>query len=132
MSDDESQKQKGSRRKGASQTRQRKKTVQIALTPEERADIERRAAHAGLSLSSFCRAAALGDPGPRAARRPIVDAAALARTQAELKRVGNNLNQIAHALNIRETVLLPAITNAHEDLRIVLFEIARALGYRPE
>lgn len=132
MSDDDNQQQKGDRKRDASQNRQRRASIEIALTQEERAEIERRAANAGLSLSSFCRAAALGDPGPRAARRPIVDAAALAHTHAELRRVGNNLNQIAHALNIKETVLWPDIQKAHEELSLVLFEIARALGYRPK
>ena len=118
--------------KSGSQTRQRTAAALIALTPEERAEVERKAANAGLSLSSFGRACMLGDAGIRARRRPIVDAVELAKTHAELRRIGNNLNQIAHALNIGETVFFPAVTKAHEELSIVLFEIARALGYRPE
>lgn len=129
---DETEQQDDRKKDASSQNRKRRASIEIALTPEERAEIERRAADAGLSLSSFCRAAALGDAGPRARRRPIVDAVELAKTHAELRRIGNNLNQIAHALNIGETVLFPAVTKAHEDLSIVLFEIARALGYRPE
>ncbi len=104
----------------------------VSWTPDEASRVKARAAEAGLSVSAFIRAAALGDAGPRARRRPIVDAAALAKTHAELRRIGNNLNQIAHALNISETVFFPTVIKAHEELSIVLFEIARALGYRPE
>lgn len=130
MSDDTEQ--RDDRKKDASQNRQRIIKFSVSWTPEERAELDRRAAEAGLSVAAFIRAAALGDAGIRARRRPIVDAVELAKTHAELRRIGNNLNQIAHALNIGETVFFPAVTKAHEELSIVLFEIARALGYRPE
>ena len=130
MNDDTEQ--KDDRKEDASQPRQRIIKFSVSWTPDEADRVKTRAAEAGLSVSAFIRAAALGDAGPRARRRPIVDAAALAQTHAELRRIGNNLNQIAHALNIGEAVLMPTITKAHEELSIVLFEIARALGYRPE
>jgi len=120
------------RSKSGSQTRQRTAALLIALTPAERADFEARAAKAGLSLSAFARFAALGDKGPRARRRPIVDAAALAQTHAELKRVGNNLNQIAKALNGGHRVLLPEVREAAEDVSLVMLEIMRAFGYEPD
>lgn len=116
----------------AEKDNRKKKRFSVCWTPDEYAEMTTRAAEAGLSVSAFIRAAALGDAGPRARRRPIVDAAALAQTHAELRRIGNNLNQIAHALNIGETVFFPTVIKAHEELSIVLFEIARALGYRPE
>lgn len=120
------------RSKSGSQTRQRTAALLIALTPAERADFEARAAKAGLSLSAFARAAALGEAGPRARRRPIVDAAELASVHAELKRVGNNVNQIAKALNSGHRVLLPEVQKAHEDISLVMLEIMKAFGYKPE
>ncbi len=129
MSDERQPKADGRKRK-ASQKRQRSFSIEIALTSTERAEIERRAADAGLSLSSFSRAAALGDPGPRAARRPTVEAATLASVHAELKRVGNNVNQIAKALNSGHRVLLPEVQKAHEELSLILFEVACAFGYK--
>jgi hypothetical protein len=102
------------------------------LTPAERAELETRARVAGLSLSSFCRAAALGEAGPRARRRPTVEAALLAQTHAELRRVGNNLNQIARALNSGHRVLVPEVAAAAEDCRAVMLEIMKAFGYQPD
>ena len=118
--------------KSGSQTRQRTAAALVALTPAERAELEHRAANAGLSLSSFCRAAALGDAGPRARRRPTVEAATLAQTHGELRRVGNNLNQIARALNGGHKVLLPEVQKAAEDISLVMLEIMKAFGYQPE
>ena len=61
-----------------------------------------------------------------------MDAAALAQTHAELKRVGNNLNQIAKALNGGHRVLLPEVREAAEDVSLVMLEIMRAFGYEPD
>ena len=120
------------RSKSGSQTRQRTAALLIALTPAERADFEARAAKAGLSLSAFARAAALGDKGPRSRRRPTVEAATLAQTHIELKRIGNNINQIAKALNSGHRVLLPEVQKAAEDVSLVMLEIMRAFGYEPD
>ena len=124
--------QANTKSKSGSQTRQRTAAALVALTPEERAELDRRARVAGLSLSSFCRAAALGDAGPRARRRPTVEAAALAQTHAELRRVGNNLNQIAKALNSGHRALVPEVSKAAEDISLVMLEIMKAFGYQPE
>lgn len=53
----------------------------------------------GLSRNAYIRAAVLGTPGPRAQRRPPVNAEQLARATAALNKAGSNLNQIAHGLN---------------------------------
>jgi hypothetical protein len=121
-----------SKSKSGSQKRQRTAALLIALTPAERADFEARAANAGLSLSAFARAAALGDKGPRARRRPTVEAATLAQTHAELRRVGNNLNQIAKALNSGHRVLVPEVQKAAEDISFVMIEIMKAFGYKTD
>ena len=82
-----------------SQKRQRQKSLQIALDDAERAEIVDKAQACALSLSSYGRAVLLGSPGPRAQRAPHVNAVALGEATAALNKVGNNLNQIAHAFN---------------------------------
>ena len=65
----------------------------LRVTAAERAEVERRAEAAGLSLVEFCRRSIFAKKV-----RPVMsatDAAAL----AELNRVGVNLNQIARATN---------------------------------
>ncbi len=62
--------------------------------------MEEKARLTGLSVASFLRACGLGTPGPRARRSAPVDAEALGHATAALNRVGNNVNQIAHRLNI--------------------------------
>ena len=71
----------------------------LRLTAEERTTLETRATGAGLSVASYLRTAALGTSGPRARRRPTIDREALMTATAELNRVGNNLNQLARAIN---------------------------------
>lgn len=86
-------------RRSGSQRRQRSRVWQIALSPTEFEEAQIKAAAAGLSPSSFGRAALLGSPGVRARRAPTVNAAVLAQAIAALNKAGSNLNQIARALN---------------------------------
>ena len=68
------------------------------VSPSERETLAKRAAEAGVSLSEYVRAAALGyrlDP-PRA---PITE-----RALQELWAIGNNLNQIAHRANATDRI----------------------------
>ena len=88
-----------SAKRSGSQRRQRTKSLQIALTPDEEAEVKAKATACGLSPSSYGRAMLFGNPGPRARRRPTVHARALALATAALNQIGNNLNQIAHVLN---------------------------------
>ena len=71
----------------------------IRCTEEERAAIKAAADRAGLGVGAFLRAAALGDAGPRAVRRPPIERKELARLLGHLGKVGSNLNQLAHAYN---------------------------------
>jgi hypothetical protein len=71
----------------------------VRFNDTELAAAEARAQAAGLKLAGYLRAAALGESGPRARRRPTVDRAALIAATAELNRVGNNVNQLARAIN---------------------------------
>lgn len=87
---------------GGSEKRQRTEIIPVRVTDEERAAIAAKADAAGLTLAAYLRAAALGSPGPRARRRLPVSHVALRQLLGELGRVGNNVNQIARALNSGE------------------------------
>ena len=72
----------------------------------ERAAIEQNASAVGLSLGSYARACMLISPGPRARRRPHVNAVELAKATAALNKSGNLLNQMAHILNAGGSIRL--------------------------
>lgn len=110
-----------------SQTRQRVKSVNVALTPEERRTVEDKAARAGLSLSGYARACLLGESGPRAVRRPPVELQLLGKAIAELNKIGSNINQVAHAANmgrILDNVMLSRLAAELGDAVKVLLEAA--------
>ena len=65
------------------------------MTPSEHAEVVQRAAAADLRLSDYVRFCCLNRPLPRSGR-PKSEARALV---AELARVGNNVNQLAHHAN---------------------------------
>lgn len=91
------------RRVSGSSTRQRQEHLALRCTAEERAAIEAAAERAGMPLGTFLRRQALGDPGPRSARRPVVARAELAQVLGQLGRVGGNINQLARAFNVDDT-----------------------------
>lgn len=108
--------------------RRRGDTITVRLTPDERAAIDDLSMRKGLSVGAFMRAAALGDPGPRARPRVPVDAKLLRRLLGEVGRVGNNLNQIARRLNADKAVEpreLRTALAAQDELRVA---ILTALG----
>ncbi|MBA9076558.1 plasmid mobilization protein [Rufibacter quisquiliarum] len=72
-------------------------TVRVRFTPAEKKQLWETAAEAGRSPSDFIRAASLGCKPLRP--KPTPEREALIRLQAELGKVGSNVNQIAHALN---------------------------------
>ncbi len=117
--------------RSGSEKRQRAHVVRMRLDDSEREKLEQRADASGLSIGAYLRACALETAGVRARPRAPVDRALLARTNADLNRVGNNINQIAHALN---SGLEPPhfLAHAMEDLRTVLAAIRRAVGYDSE
>jgi Mobilization protein NikA len=83
------------------------------------------------AVAAFMRAAALGDAGPRAQRRPPADHKALRQILGELGRVGNNLNQIARALNAGEQARLPELKDALRAYMTIRDAIFAALGKKP-
>lgn len=75
----------------------RDRIVKVCVTAEEAARLRTRASAAGMSVSSYMRARCLA----RKEGRPVpdVDVRELRPLYQELRRCGNNLNQIARALN---------------------------------
>lgn len=82
-----------------SEKRQRKNRLTIRFTDEEHDVLTSHAERAGISPSSYARKALVGGEAPRAARRPPVEKALLAKTLGELGKIGSNINQVARALN---------------------------------
>lgn len=111
-----------------SQRRQRSRTIGVAVTGDEQAAITAKAQAAGLSLASFARASMLGDAGPRAQRAPPVNAELLAHAVAQLNKAGNNLNQIAHALNAGRAAGAKESAEALAEVRAAVAQILDATG----
>lgn len=78
--------------------------LHVRLSDSERRSLERRSRLAGTTVSDYVRSRALAG---EAAPPPSFDAAALKAAHADLKRAGNNLNQVARALNSRGPSSLP-------------------------
>lgn len=83
----------------SSSKRQRTKFVIARLTPDEHSAITALADKRGMSPGALVRQTLLNvPPGPNV-RRPTVDTKLLAKTLAELGKIGSNINQIAYHLN---------------------------------
>ena len=106
----------------------------MRATPEEKAETEARAELAGLSVSGYLRAAVFGKDAeqPRAARRPAVEAAELGALRYELRKIGGNLNQIAHRLNQGKEFDARAFAAIYAEHAAVLRAILQALGKETE
>lgn len=97
----------------------RSEVITIRVTRAERVRLEHRAAAAGLTVSAFAaqvlaRGQVTVETRPRTAKLPR-------ELVAEFKRIGNNINQIARALNARKPVRDGAVAQHFADfLRTVL------------
>jgi hypothetical protein len=104
------------------QTIRRDQQLNISLTGEEIASLRARAQRAGLRLTVYCRAQLLQD---RLVAREIIPLRYDPRLVHQLMRVGNNLNQIARALNTQPNSIAPSdLAPALKELRVILQEAA--------
>lgn len=106
--------------------------VAVRVTAAEHAALTAAAAQAGLSVGAYLRARALGTPGPRAVRKPPIEAAALAEALRLLGKYGGNLNQLARAANAAG--FIPAardIADLVREAREVKAALMAALGREP-
>lgn len=111
-----------------SQKRGRTKSVGVACTPEEHAEITAKAAAAGLSAGGFLRACGLGRVTPGTKCRAPADRAIIERAIAELRRVGNNINQLARAANMNEPMDSVSLNHALNEYMTTLQQLREASG----
>jgi hypothetical protein len=111
---------------------QRMKQFMVRCTPVEFNDIASNANAAGMRGGAYLRGLGLkGNPGERSRYIPPVESELLKTLRGDLGRLNNNVNQIAHQLNMGGYV-------APSDLRQVLLDypglrnaIFQALGKEP-
>jgi hypothetical protein len=86
-----------------------------------------------LTVSGYLRAMALGadTPQPKAARRPPVEKAELVALRYELRKIGGNLNQIAHSVNAGQGFDEVRFVRLCTEHAAVLKAILAALGKTP-
>lgn len=72
----------------------------VRCSEAERDALAAKATAEGLSIGGYLRLAGLGRAGRRTRRARAVDQEALRAAVAALNKVGSNLNQIAHRLNV--------------------------------
>ena len=119
--------------KSGSQTRQRSKLAAMPCTPDELEDIKSRAEKAGLKVSGFLRFLVFGKAAdqPRAARRPPIEKQELVGLRYELRKIGGNINQIAHSLNQDKQIDQRALDALFGKHAAALDAILKALGREP-
>jgi hypothetical protein len=115
-----------------SDKRQRNKRINFRVFDDEFNKIAAKADRSGLTLGAFMRAAALdGDSGPRAQRRPPADHKALRQILGEIGRIGNNINQMARALNSGDKLSRSDMEEALRACLDIRKKIYEALGKNP-
>ena len=114
-----------------SEKRVRSTHITIRLSPDERDSIDAKAVRAGLTTGSYSREILLDAPPPRQVRRPPVERQELARLLGQLGYIGNNLNQIARALNSGGDLDEPLFVRAIADLHQLRDAALQALGREP-
>ena len=114
-----------------SQKRQRSAQLKTPMTPREYAEASALAAAAGMTRAAWSRSKLLGTPGPRSQRRMPADAKALREIIGHLGRIGNNLNQIAYHLNLREAPEIPELRQALADYAPIRNAIYKIVGLDP-
>lgn len=101
----------------------RTERLDVRLTPDEKREMKERARTAGMSASSYVRASAIeGGYAP-----PQVDAEGLNELLHQVKKLGTNLNQIAHRLNRGDDVPRGEVSAALERHREAALGLERLI-----
>ena len=90
--------------------RKRNATITIRCTDDERRRIKEKAESHGLNVSDLVLRSALG--------KKIVVAKGLDETNRQIKAIGNNINQIARAVNSGQ-VRAVGLESVHEDMLVL-------------
>lgn len=111
--------------------------IPTRYSEEERDTLTLAAHNAGVTLSDFIRAAALSQPLPsarsqRANRRPVKDAAELAKMLGAVGKIGGNVNQLAHRANLGSWPEARLLHEAAADIQWMRRALMLALGVREE
>lgn len=115
-----------------SDKRQRTRLIAVRFLPKEADALNAAADLAGLSVGAYLRKVALGEPGPRAVRRPPVEKKELARILGQLGKVGTDINQIAKRLNSDGAApSQPEMAQMLEDLRSMRNVVLALQKHRP-
>lgn len=115
-------------RPGKIQTQPRPIRLYTYVNGEEEAQIKEAADMADLRISIFLRKLALAQQiRPAKSRQSQELIQTLNKLGAELNRVGNNINQLAHAANIENFPKEDEILNAKAELDNVLGHITEAI-----
>ena len=106
----------------------RDRIVKACVTADEASRLRARALAAGMSVSSYMRARCLARKADQAA--PAVDVRELRPVYQELRRCGNNLNQITRALNSFGPDAVPGsvVDSALGSVGVASDEVARVLS----
>jgi hypothetical protein len=116
-------------RRSGSDTRRKTRVIPFRATDEERAELKSLAQGEGLTLGSYIRSSLLAKVKTQSRRRPRADEAAIAKLYATLNRIGNNLNQIAHAMNAGQVREAAALARIEAEFTATLTAARLALGY---
>lgn len=119
------------RNRSGSEKRRRAGIIGFRATLSERAELEAAAERAGLSLSSYVRAATLKAPKMRATRRPSIEVQTITRLQGAMNKVGSNVHQLLRRVNFGETPEAREYREALTGYREVIAAILAALGRGP-
>lgn len=111
----------------------RDKIFRFCLTADERQKLEELAKEAGLTPSDFARIRTVG--GKATIKKATLERQVLIGLQAELNKVGSNVNQIARALNRRSEsgtltgVSMEWVEQTMQQINTLTSIIAKELGY---
>ena len=111
-----------------SQTRQRNFQIKTPCLRDEFNAIAAKADNAGMTRAAWSRAVMLGEPGPRAQRRPHPDQKMLLQILGQVGRIGGNINQIAKQFNEGKPPDLPELRQALHAYIGIRNAIYQALG----
>ncbi len=120
------------KKRGGSNKRQRNWQYVVRCTEKEFRDIGINANAHGLRGTAWLRGQGLnGDAGERAQHVPPIENQLLSALRGDLGRLNNNVNQIAHHLNMGDYYSLPELRQVLLDYPALRDGIFSALGREP-
>lgn len=105
-----------------SENRQRQNRVVVRLSDEELERLKGKAEKVGLTPASFLRELATRQK----IRSPVMDYEAGMEVYRELKRIGNNLNQLARDAHLQKELDLAGLPLIYEEVRKIRQQLSEA------